>query len=214
MDMVTKSSLKQNKNPLSLRLSQKISQLRARVPAIYETLTRSAGGTDNLENVPKILLGEESPEACAAAAVLQNQPPPWLLQYKSEVIAQQFCLIEQEMFKSIKWTELLDLSWKKKRKEKKKLDYFKLPPTPNRLSKDLESQLAPVSSDNKRHSEGAKYDTLTVSTASSAGNDIDDDDEESGVLNLIDRFNVVRIIQYRRYKLCLMSLKGMSVGNI
>ncbi|KAG0165787.1 hypothetical protein DFQ30_007997 [Apophysomyces sp. BC1015] len=40
---------------------------------------------------------------------------PLVLHYRSEVIAQQFCLIEQSMLQSVTWDELAELRWRKHR---------------------------------------------------------------------------------------------------
>lgn len=67
----------------------------------------------------------------------QQQPPPlsrlgmpappahrcFLLNYKSEAIAQQLCLIEAELFTSIDWTELASDAWRKRTHEGEVLDW-------------------------------------------------------------------------------------------
>ncbi|KAF7729160.1 hypothetical protein EC973_004928 [Apophysomyces ossiformis] len=40
---------------------------------------------------------------------------PLVLQYRSEVIAQQFCIIEQSMLQNVTWDELAELRWRKHR---------------------------------------------------------------------------------------------------
>ncbi|KAL7333285.1 Guanine nucleotide exchange factor lte1, variant 2 [Mucor circinelloides] len=42
-----------------------------------------------------------------------------ILKYRSEVIAQQFCLIEQAMLQNVTWDELVDLRWRKRSAQRK-----------------------------------------------------------------------------------------------
>ncbi|CEP10685.1 hypothetical protein [Parasitella parasitica] len=39
---------------------------------------------------------------------------PLILKYRSEIIAQQFCLIEKAMLQNVTWDELVDLRWRKR----------------------------------------------------------------------------------------------------
>ncbi|CAO1634195.1 unnamed protein product [Sympodiomycopsis kandeliae] len=56
-----------------------------------------------------------------------NGPAPihrcFLLNYKSEVIAQQFTLIESELFKAVDWTELVCDRWRERRHKAEVLDW-------------------------------------------------------------------------------------------
>lgn len=56
-----------------------------------------------------------------------NGPAPihrcFLLNYKSEVIAQQFTLIEAELFKAVDWTELVSDRWRQRRHKSEVLDW-------------------------------------------------------------------------------------------
>lgn len=56
-----------------------------------------------------------------------NGPAPvhrcFLLSYKSEVIAQQFTLIEAELFKAVDWTELVSDRWRQRRHKTEVLDW-------------------------------------------------------------------------------------------
>lgn len=42
-----------------------------------------------------------------------------ILKYRSEVIAQQFCLIERAMLQNVTWDELVDLRWRKRSAQRK-----------------------------------------------------------------------------------------------
>ena len=43
-----------------------------------------------------------------------RQPPSIVLRYRSEMIAQQLCLIERELLNQIPWYELVNAGWRKK----------------------------------------------------------------------------------------------------
>lgn len=64
-----------------------------------------------------------------AAPVLRLLPPAapvhrsFLLNYRSEVIAQQFCLIESELFKAVTWQELVSDQWKTRHYSGQVLDW-------------------------------------------------------------------------------------------
>lgn len=65
----------------------------------------------------------------AAAPLSRLWAPPapvhrsFLLNYRSEVIAQQFCLIESELFKAVTWRELVSDQWKKRQYTGQVLDW-------------------------------------------------------------------------------------------
>ncbi|KAF9955788.1 hypothetical protein BGZ72_003412 [Mortierella alpina] len=44
----------------------------------------------------------------------RSQPPSVVLRYRSEMIAQQLCLIERDLLSKVEWFELLDAGWTKK----------------------------------------------------------------------------------------------------
>lgn len=44
---------------------------------------------------------------------------PFVMRYRSELIAQQFCLIEQSMLQNVTWDELVELRWKKQNSKKR-----------------------------------------------------------------------------------------------
>ncbi|KAI8986000.1 ras guanine nucleotide exchange factor domain-containing protein [Pilobolus umbonatus] len=47
---------------------------------------------------------------------------PIVMQYRSEIIAQQFCIIEQSMLMDVTWDELIELRWKKRSFSKRRPD--------------------------------------------------------------------------------------------
>lgn len=49
-------------------------------------------------------------------SVVHEDAKPLVLQYRSEVIAQQFCILEQRMLQNVTWDELAELRWKKGRR--------------------------------------------------------------------------------------------------
>lgn len=42
---------------------------------------------------------------------------PFILQYRSEIIAQQFCCIEQQLLQNVTWDELVELRWRKNQQQ-------------------------------------------------------------------------------------------------
>lgn len=52
---------------------------------------------------------------CSSTESPSSSYKPFILQYRSEIIAQQFCIIEQRMLQSVTWDELAELRWKNRR---------------------------------------------------------------------------------------------------
>ncbi|KAI9279186.1 ras guanine nucleotide exchange factor domain-containing protein [Sporodiniella umbellata] len=50
-------------------------------------------------------------------SLVNHHQLPTVLRYRSEVIAQQFCLIERDMLQTVSWNELIELRWRKKEKK-------------------------------------------------------------------------------------------------
>ena len=58
-----------------------------------------------------------------------------VLRYRSEIIAQQFCIIEQEMMQKVTWDELVELRWRKHKTMPGKMDEE---PAPSQYSGGVE----------------------------------------------------------------------------
>lgn len=48
---------------------------------------------------------------------LHDPYQPFILQYRSEIIAQQFCCIEQQLLQNVTWDELVELRWRKNQQQ-------------------------------------------------------------------------------------------------
>ncbi|CAO3632709.1 unnamed protein product [Cunninghamella echinulata] len=61
---------------------------------------------------PSITIGTDVP------LLLRMDYKSFILHYRSEIIAQQFCIMEQKMLQLVTWNELAELRWRKKSKGK------------------------------------------------------------------------------------------------
>lgn len=52
-----------------------------------------------------------------------NQSQSLILHYRSEVITQQFCLIERDMLQTVSWEELVELRWRKNEKRNSEVSF-------------------------------------------------------------------------------------------
>jgi hypothetical protein len=114
---------------------------------------------------------------------------PFVLRYRSELIAQQLCLIERELLCQIQWYELLDAGWTKKS-------------TSTSSSSDKVSVV--VERDGQERDSSNKRDSGAINTASVSGVITEAPtsrlkqrntkrEESAGIKRLVDRFNLVRL---------------------
>jgi len=87
------------------------------VPSAHRTTARSTARNQRVDGV----------STTALPSLLWAPPAPvhrsFLLNYRSEIIAQQFCLIESELFKAVTWQELVSDQWKRKQYPGQVLDW-------------------------------------------------------------------------------------------
>ncbi|KAH8917978.1 ras GEF [Atractiella rhizophila] len=66
----------------------------------------------------KAFTGPTHPALALARSNMANLPPihrSFILMYRTEVIAQQFCLIERDLFRAVQWRELVEGTWQERK---------------------------------------------------------------------------------------------------
>lgn len=105
---------------------------------------------------------------------------PFVLRYRSELIAQQLCLIERELLSRIQWYELVDAGWTKKSTTSKDTPTLEKTPKIEREDQERDS--------GNRISDAGPSNTASVPAASTPRPKRRE--ESVGIKRLVDRFNL------------------------
>ena len=79
--------------------------------------SKDTSHSDTTVNTVCMMHTETTPHRLFKYSIKTIPTPPYkslILKYKSEMIAQQFCLIEHEMLQKVRWDELVELRWRKR----------------------------------------------------------------------------------------------------
>lgn len=95
--------------PLSTNCSNISSNIEHKEQCIMHSSIRPA-----LHNNSSIKFFRSSNSTTTAANTSTSNYKSIILKYRSEIIAQQFCLLEKAMLQNVTWDELVDLRWRKR----------------------------------------------------------------------------------------------------
>lgn len=125
--------------------------------------------------------------------------PPLVLRYRSELIAQQLCLIEREMLSQIQWYELVDAGTKNKAAAAAKTEAAE---KRNESVMEGDVMVGGVSAEGEHgdRSEGTATPTpLVLAGKLSQRSPIRTKEDNDGIKRLVDRFNVVRFFVFQPF---------------
>ncbi|KAF9186633.1 hypothetical protein BGZ50_002402 [Haplosporangium sp. Z 11] len=90
--------------------------LRYQLPMFYPSQSAfpSFYGHDSSYNQQRSPMNQRFQDILSSTRDFPRHPPSIVLQYRSEAIAQQLCLIERELLNQVQWYELINAGWKKK----------------------------------------------------------------------------------------------------
>lgn len=121
----------------------------------------------------------------------RTRVPPLVLRYRSELIAQQLCLIEREMLNQIQWYELVDAGTKNKAAAAAKTEAAEQRLSESVMEGDVHLKVRGISTEGEHgdRSEGTATPTPALAGKISRRTK----EENDGIKRLVDRFNVVSI---------------------